>query len=77
MLARLPAVTIRPTLEYSAKPHRLFGPLLGSVVEATGVASDARVMLALRAIDGYTVAVSLAGARATAYWSRPGSMARR
>ena len=64
MLARLPAVTITPTLEYDAKPHRLRGPLLSTVVEAAGVPAHASVMLGLRAIDGYTVGVSLADARA-------------
>ena len=64
MLARLPAVTIQPTLEYDAKVHKLGGPLLSTVVEAAGVAAGASVMLGLRAIDGYTVAVSLADARA-------------
>ena len=63
MLARLPSVALRPTLEYDAKPHSLRGPLLGTVVGAAGVAADAPVMLALRAIDGYTVAVSLADAQ--------------
>ena len=63
MLARLPNVTLQPTLEYDAKTHRLRGPLLSSVVEAAGVSSSAQVMLALRALDGYTVAVSLADAR--------------
>ncbi|HEX7437181.1 MAG TPA: molybdopterin-dependent oxidoreductase [Caldimonas sp.] len=62
MLARLPAVTIQPTLEYDAKPHRLSGPLLASVVGAAGVAASAPVALTLRAIDGYAVAVSLADA---------------
>ena len=64
MLARLPAVTIRPTLEYDAKVHSLSGPLLSSVVEAAGLAPGASVMLALRALDGYTVMVNLADARA-------------
>ena len=64
MLARLPAVTIQPTLEYDAKVHKLNGPLLSTVVEAAGVAAGANVMLALRAIDGYTIALSLADARA-------------
>ena len=59
-----PAVTIQPTLEYDAKVHKLSGPLLSSVVEAAGVAPDASVILNLRAVDGYTVPVSLADARA-------------
>jgi hypothetical protein len=62
MLARLPTVTIQPTLEYDAKTHKLSGPLLSSVVGAAGVAADASVMLIMRALDGYAVAVSLADA---------------
>ena len=63
MLARLPTVSIRPTLEYDAKGHKLSGPLLSAVIESVGVAADAPVVLALRAIDGYTVTLSLADAR--------------
>lgn len=63
LLGRLPAITIEPTLEYDARPHKLSGPLLSSVVEATGVRPNASVVLALRALDGYTIAVSLADAR--------------
>ena len=63
MLARLPKATIRPTLEYDGQPHTLRGPLLSVVVEAAGVAAGAPVLLALRAVDGYTVAVSPADAR--------------
>ena len=62
MLAHLPAVTIRPTLEYDAKTHKLSGPLLSVVLEAAGVAPGIPVMLGLRALDGYTVALSLADA---------------
>ena len=32
-LRRLPALTIRPTLEYDEKPHALSGPLLDTVLE--------------------------------------------
>ncbi len=62
MLTHLPAVTIQPTLEYDAKPHKLSGPLLSSVVVAAGVAAGASVTLGLRALDGYTVTISLADA---------------
>jgi hypothetical protein len=62
-LQRLPAVTIKPTLEYDAKEHTLRGPLLESVLQAAGMAPGAAVMLGLRAVDGYIVAVSLADAR--------------
>ena len=64
MLARLPAVTIAPTLEYDAKVHKLAGPLLTTVLEAAGVKPGAAVTLGLRALDGYVVNVSLADARA-------------
>lgn len=60
-LRRLPAVRIKPTLEYDAKVHALAGPLLTSVMEAAGVATDA--MLALRAVDGYVVPVRMSDAR--------------
>ncbi len=62
MLGRLSSVTIRPTLEYDGKPHRLTGPLLSAVVEASGVDARAPVILSLRALDGYSVSVRLADA---------------
>lgn len=62
-LRALPAVTIRPTLEYDAKVHTLRGPLLSQVVEATGARIDSTHKLVLRAIDGYTVSLGLAQAR--------------
>jgi hypothetical protein len=63
-LQALPAVGIRPTLEYDAKAHALSGPLLSTVLEAAGVTPSASVMLGLRAVDGYNVALSLADAKA-------------
>ncbi|MEJ8856818.1 molybdopterin-dependent oxidoreductase [Variovorax robiniae] len=60
-LARLPAVKIKPTLEYDAKVHTLSGPLLTSVLESVGVAPDA--MLGMRAVDGYVVPLKMADAR--------------
>ena len=76
-LRRLPAVTIHPTLEYDAKVHELSGPLLETVLQAAGVAPDAALKVALRAVDGYNIALSLADARryrmivATAIDGRP------
>lgn len=61
-LARLPAVTIKPTLEYDAKEHTLRGPLLSSVLTTAGVAASSAVQLGLRAVDGYNVVISLADA---------------
>jgi hypothetical protein len=62
-LARLPEVSIKPTIEYDAKQHTLQGPLLETVLKTAGVAPDAKVLLGMRAIDGYNVMVSLADAR--------------
>ncbi len=62
-LRALPSITIRPTLEYDARPHTLRGPLLGQVIEATGARLDNTLKLVLRAIDGYTVTLTLAQAR--------------
>lgn len=59
-LQRLPAVTIKPTLEYDGKQHTLEGPLLTTVLDAIGAAGNAQ--LALRAVDGYNVALSRADA---------------
>jgi hypothetical protein len=63
-LAALPAVTIRPTLEYDGKPHTLSGPLLTDVLKAAGAGGS---RLTLRAVDGYAAALKLAQARAQRY----------
>lgn len=62
-LVALPAITIRPTLEYDAKVHELRGPQLADVVKATGSTVTDRARLVLRAVDGYNVTLSLAQAR--------------
>ncbi|WP_036171497.1 hypothetical protein [Massilia sp. 9096] len=54
-LAALPAVTIRPTLEYDAKPHTLSGPLLLHVLVRAGARVSDDMTLTLRAVDGYNV----------------------
>jgi hypothetical protein len=59
-LMALPAVRIKPTLEYDSQPHELAGPLLSSVLGAAGVPLDPSLRLGLRAIDGYNVVLSLA-----------------
>jgi len=61
-LVNLPAVTIRPTLEYDGKKHALRGPLLLHVLRAAGVKDDA-AQLVLRAIDGYSPTLSLQDVR--------------
>ncbi|WP_119154042.1 molybdopterin-dependent oxidoreductase [Caldimonas tepidiphila] len=62
-LAAMPAVTIRPTLEYDRKPHTLAGPLLADVLQAAGAPQQPSTTLLLRAIDGYAVALPLMQAR--------------
>ncbi len=62
-LAALPAVSIRPTLEYDAKVHLLRGPLLTDVLQAAGAAQADRSTLLLRAVDGYVASMSMADAR--------------
>lgn len=58
-LTRLPARTIRPTLEYDANVHALQGPLLTDVLRAAGAPESPATSLALRAIDGYTIQITL------------------
>jgi hypothetical protein len=63
-LARLPAVTIKPTLEYDAKVHTLSGPLLTTVLDAAGAPADGATKVRLRAIDGYNVVLTRSDAQA-------------
>jgi hypothetical protein len=58
----LPAVTIRPTLEYDGKQHALGGPLLLDVVKACGVKPGEKTALFVRAIDGYAAQITAADA---------------
>ena len=61
-ITALPAVPIKPTLEYDAKPHVLSGPLLSDIVVAAGIRATPTARLLLRAVDGYAVYVSVADA---------------
>lgn len=61
-LDALPAVTIRPTLEYDNKQHALRGPLLTTVLRAARASVDAK-QLAMRAVDGYSPTLSVADAQ--------------
>jgi hypothetical protein len=63
MLAALPVLSIRPTLEYDRQAHELSGPLLTDVIRAAGVQAGDRTVLFVRAIDGY--AASIAAPEAT------------
>ena len=61
-LAAMPAITIKPTLEYDSKPHVLKGPLLMDVMKASGVHATDKTALMLRAVDGYAAQISAAEA---------------
>ena len=63
-LLALPAVTIRPTLEYDAKVHVLRGPLLLDVLAAAGANPAGKAQILLRAVDGYAAALTAAQAAA-------------
>lgn len=63
MLARMAARTVRPTLEYDAKPHTLRGPLLADVLASTGAPANPATQVLLRALDGYVVATTLGTVR--------------
>lgn len=62
-LTALPAVTIKPTLEYDNKVHTLAGPLLADVIKAAGAAPADGVRLQMRAVDGYAPAITMADVR--------------
>lgn len=66
-LVAMPAVTIKPTLEYDGKVHTLKGPLLTDVLKAAGVTAGDSAKLAMRAVDGYSPEISLADARKYRY----------
>ncbi len=59
-LAALRQVTIKPTLEYDAKPHDLRGPLLSDVLKSAGASTASQMSLSLRAIDGYAPVMTMA-----------------
>jgi len=61
-IATLPAVTIKPTLEYDGKQHVLSGPLLLDVVKACGARVGEKTALFVRAIDGYAAQIGPADA---------------
>ena len=64
-LAAMPATTIKPTVEYDKKVHTLSGPLLADVLKAAGAPENGK--LAMRAVDGYAPAISMADARKYRY----------
>ncbi|MBP0593357.1 molybdopterin-dependent oxidoreductase [Paraburkholderia sp. LEh10] len=63
-LTSMPAVTIRPTIEYDAKQHTLSGPLLANVLDQAGMPAAGDTKISLRAVDGYAVLTTLDNLRA-------------
>ena len=59
-ITALPFVTIKPTLEYDNSAHTLKGPLLLDVLKACGVQVQDKLLVFLRAVDGYAAQISLA-----------------
>ena len=59
-LASMPAVTIKPTLEYDQKQHVLRGPLLTTVLQAVGATGT---KVAMRAVDGYAPGITITDAK--------------
>jgi hypothetical protein len=66
-LTALPAIAIKPTLEYDAKQHALRGPLLLDVLKAAGATLADSSKITLRAVDGYAATLTVAQARAQRY----------
>jgi Uncharacterized protein conserved in bacteria len=61
-ITALPAITIKPTLEYDGKPHALTGALLMDVMKASGVKPGVTTVMFVRAIDGYAAQITAAEA---------------
>jgi len=66
-LSALPAIAIKPTLEYDGKVHALRGPLLLDVLKAAGATLADSSKIVLRAVDGFAASITVAQARAYRY----------
>jgi hypothetical protein len=66
-LARLPAVTINPTLEYDSKPHQLRGPRLADVLDMLGASKAPETQIVFHSVDGYMPQLSFAQLRKYGY----------
>jgi hypothetical protein len=62
-LSAMPATTIRPTVEYDARPHVLSGPTVIQLLEVAGAPLNGTRSVSLRALDGYVVDLALADIR--------------
>lgn len=57
-IMELPAITIKPTLEYDNKQHTLKGPMLVDVMKASGGSIGPKTAFFVRAVDGYVAQVT-------------------
>jgi hypothetical protein len=58
-LSALPAIEIRPTLEFDGTVHSLRGPRMSAVLTAAGARLTPASKVLLRAVDGYATSVSM------------------
>jgi hypothetical protein len=58
-LAKLPALSIRPTMEYDARVHQLSGPRLKDVLNVAGVNGANAKSIIFHGIDGYSPQLTL------------------
>jgi hypothetical protein len=66
-LAKMPAVTINPTLEYDSKPHQLRGPRLADVLDMLGASRAPQTQIVFHSVDGYMPQLSFAQLRKYGY----------
>jgi hypothetical protein len=66
-LAKLPAVTINPTLEYDSKPHQLRGPRLADVLDMLGASKAPETQIVFHSVDGYMPQLSFTQLRKYGY----------
>lgn len=59
LIASMPVVTIKPTIEYDARPHTLSGPLLSDLLAHVGAPTAGSTQIVMRAVDGYAVMTTL------------------
>ncbi|WP_211455377.1 molybdopterin-dependent oxidoreductase [Collimonas antrihumi] len=66
-LAKLPAATINPTMEYDSKPHQLRGPRLADVLDMLGASKAPETQIVFHSVDGYMPQLSFAQLRKYGY----------
>ncbi|OLL32392.1 molybdopterin-dependent oxidoreductase [Burkholderia sp. SRS-W-2-2016] len=59
LLAGMKTVTIEPTIEYDAHPHKFSGPLLTDVLAHAGAPTGDSTQIVMHAVDGYAVMATL------------------